>query len=204
MPNILFLSENALLKNDLSEQIKLYAPEFEIFYEENDKTRFDMLVVDENLEKLKNLEIKAPIFLLTQNEENPEISVNQTFIKPFKLNEFLNSIKAGIALYENSTEGYLVFNQYELRPISKEIVNKRNQEVIKLTEKEVAILKYLYKSQDHIVSKGELLQEVWEYNPEASTHTIETHIYRLRQKVEQDDTSAQLIVTEDGGYLLKI
>lgn len=96
------------------------------------------------------------------------------------------------------------FNQYELRPSKKEILNLRNGEVIKLTEKEVAIIKYLYKAKDKIVSKTNCCKEVWGYSPEVTTHTIETHIYRLRQKVEHEDTSAQIILTSDGGYQLKI
>ena len=68
----------------------------------------------------------------------------------------------------------------------------------------MAVIKYLYKTKDHIVSKNELLQEVWGYSPEVSTHTIETHIYRLRQKVEQGDEESLLILTEEGGYKLKI
>ena len=83
-------------------------------------------------------------------------------------------------------------------------MNQRNNEIIKLTEKEVAIIKYLYKAKDKIVSKNELLQEVWGYSPEVTTHTIETHIYRLRQKVEHEDVSAQIILTSDGGYQLKM
>ena len=63
---------------------------------------------------------------------------------------------------------------------------------------------YLYKSQDTIVGKNELLKDVWGYSPDVSTHTIETHIYRLRQKVEKEDENAQLIVTVDGGYQLKV
>ena len=86
----------------------------------------------------------------------------------------------------------------------KDIINQRNNEVIKLTEKEVAIIKYLYKSQDHIVTKNDLLQDVWGYAPDVTTHTIETHVYRLRQKVEHEDADAQLIVTLDGGYRLKV
>ena len=88
--------------------------------------------------------------------------------------------------------------------MAKEILNLRNNELIKLTEKEVDILKYLYKSGDNIVSKRDLLQHVWGYSPDVSTHTIETHIYRLRQKVEHGDESAQLILTNEGGYLLKM
>ena len=106
-------------------------------------------------------------------------------------------------MIENSEEGYLRFNQYELRPLVKEILNERNNEITKLTEKEVSIIKYLYKAGNKIVSKNELLQEVWGYSPDVTTHTIETHIYRLRQKVEHEDISAQLILTSDGGYQLK-
>ena len=72
--------------------------------------------------------------------------------------------------------------------------------LIKLTERETAILKYLYKAGDKIVGKAELLAEVWGYNPEATTHTVETHIYRLRQKIERPE---QVIMTEDNGYRLK-
>ena len=116
----------------------------------------------------------------------------------------MDELRACINLFENSAEGYIEFNNYTVRPIKKEILNHRNNEVVKLTEKEVAMLRHLYKNKDRIVGKNELLQEVWGYAPDASTHTIETHIYRLRQKVEHDDAAAQLILTVDGGYQLKI
>ena len=109
----------------------------------------------------------------------------------------------GISRFDNTSDGYLYFNNFELRPANKEIINLRNNESTKLTEKEVSILKYLYKSRGRIVSKNELLQEVWEYSPEVTTHTIETHIYRLRQKVEQNSPEIQLILTDEGGYSLK-
>ena len=134
-------------------------------------------------------------------EEDSRLPAN-VIAKPLNLSRLLDRIKAGIQLHENSQEGYLCFNNYELHPIAKEILNKRNKEVVKLTEKEVAVIKYLYKAKDKIVSRQELLQEVWGYSPEVSTHTIETHIYRLRQKVEHEDESAQLIVTTEGGYRL--
>ena len=116
----------------------------------------------------------------------------------------MDELQSGINLYENSESGYLYFNDYVVKPVNKEIYNNRNNETVKLTEKEVSILKYLYKTRDRIVSKNELLQEVWDYSPEVTTHTIETHIYRLRQKVEHEDAEAQLILTAEGGYQLKI
>ena len=89
-------------------------------------------------------------------------------------------------------------------PVRKEILNLRNNETTKLTEKEVAIIKYLYKNKDKVIGKNDLMQEVWGYAADATTHTVETHIYRLRQKVEHEDAEAQLILTSDGGYQLKI
>ncbi len=203
MPNILFLTDDDFFADDLSEQIKLYAPEFDIFREEDKDKHYHIIVVDEKTDSLKNIITKAPVFLLTQNE-NTDANVQHIFTKPLKLRDFLDTLQAGINRFENSSEGYLTFNRYELRPMSKEILNLRNAELIKLTEKEVSIIKYLYKSQDRIVSKNELLQEVWGYSPDVTTHTIETHIYRLRQKVEHDNPDAQIIITEEGGYLLKI
>ena len=74
---------------------------------------------------------------------------------------------------------------------------------IKLTEREVDILKYLYQNSDVISSKENLLENVWGYSADVTTHTIETHIYRLRQKVEEEGGS-QLIITENNGYRLNI
>ena len=73
---------------------------------------------------------------------------------------------------------------------------------MRLTEKETAILKYLYRTGDKVVSRDVLLNEVWGYNAGVTTHTLETHIYRLRQKIEPDPSNAKLLVTEPGGYRL--
>ena len=73
---------------------------------------------------------------------------------------------------------------------------------IRLTEKETSILKYLYRSGDKVVSRELLLHEVWGYNAGVTTHTLETHIYRLRQKIEKEPSNAELLVTETGGYKL--
>ena len=72
---------------------------------------------------------------------------------------------------------------------------------VRLTEKETNILKYLQRA-GGTVSREVLLHEVWGYNPAVSTHTLETHIYRLRQKIEKDPSHAQLLLTESGGYRL--
>lgn len=207
MPNMLFISDNQNFRQDLCEQIALYAPDFNIYDKEDTSIIYDVVVIDDKPELLKEIrvhQIKSPVIqLLSSADEVESSNLNILLYKPISLNDFLNQLQSSINVFENSTDGYLSFNDYELYPASKEILNFRNNELIKLTEKEVSIIRYLYKAQNKVVSKNELLQEVWGYNPEVTTHTIETHIYRLRQKVEQDDISAQLIITEDGGYRLK-
>ena len=115
----------------------------------------------------------------------------------------LDTIRAANNKLDNSKEGFLVFNNYELRPNAREIKDLLTGEVTKLTEKEVYILKYLYKSSDRYVVKNDLQKDVWKYNEDVTTHTIETHIYRLRQKVEKDN-GRRLIITDNGGYKLNV
>ena len=97
----------------------------------------------------------------------------------------------------------LLSSEYSLYPVKKEIFSSQTQNTTKLTEKEVDIIKYLYQNAPQIASKEELLEKVWEYSTDATTHTVETHIYRLRQKVEKDGSS-QLIITENNGYRLNV
>ncbi|MDY4841235.1 MAG: response regulator transcription factor [Alphaproteobacteria bacterium] len=208
MPNILLISDNEKFFEDLSNQISYHLPDFTVVTEEDAGIISDMIIVDEDTDKLRELhkqQLQVPtILLLSSGADAGDAEASNIVYKPLVLNNFFNLLQAGINIYENSSDGYLNFNQYELRPSKKEILNLRNNEIIKLTEKEVAIIKYLYKAKDKIVSKNELLQEVWGYSPEVTTHTIETHIYRLRQKVEHEDAAAQIILTSDGGYQLKL
>lgn len=209
MPNILFLSDNENFRSDLSTQIELYADDFNIIDHEDENAAVDMILLDEKpaqISALRQAHPKTPILLFKKNDDETVQGNALTSIiaKPFVLESVLNQIRAGINILENSSAGYLTFNKYIVRPIKRDIYNQRNREVVKLTEKEVAVIKYLYKCRDRIVTKNELLQEVWGYSPDVSTHTIETHIYRLRQKVEHEDSEAQLILTEEGGYRLKI
>ena len=80
--------------------------------------------------------------------------------------------------------------------------NQMKTRKIRLTEKETSILKYLFRAGDAVIGRDELLNEVWGYNSGVTTHTLETHVYRLRQKLEADPSNAQILVTEPGGYRL--
>lgn len=208
MPNVLLISEDKEFAEDLAGQIMHHVKDFNVLSDLSGGQIADIILVDENKEALRHYQqqnLKAPLFFITSHPEDAEkmFKVNHLIGKPFSLDYFLDELQASIHIFENSENGYLIFNRYIVRPVKKDIFNQRNGELIKLTEKEVSVIKYLYKAKDKIVSKNELLQEVWGYAPDVTTHTIETHIYRLRQKVEHDDPDAQLILTVDGGYRLK-
>lgn len=198
MAHILFISENEDFAEDLKAQILRFAPDFS--FVENAP---DLLLIDENSECCNELRQKYPtiplIFLSAENKENDILNIYVK--KPFSLMSFLDVLRAANNNLDNSADGYLTFNDYELRPNLREIVDIQSGDVIKLTEREIDILKYLYKNQGHYVSKSDLQRNVWKYNEEVATHTIETHIYRLRQKVEQKG-GRRLIITENGGYML--
>ena len=170
MPNILFLSDNDVFKNDVLNQINYHLPEFILSTSEEGA---DIVVIDEDLKILDTYlkkGIKAPIILLSNNDVNVDTKVHHIINKPFVLSDFLDDLKASISLFEKSAEGSLEFNCYILHPYSKEMVNLKNNEVTKLTEKEVAIIKYLYKNKDKVVTKTDLMQEVWDM-PQMSPHT---------------------------------
>ena len=198
MAHILFISDNKDFAEDLKAQILRFAPYFS--FVENAP---DLLLIDENSECCNELRQKYPtiplIFLSAENKENDILNIYVK--KPFSLMSFLDVLRAANNNLDNSADGYLTFNDYELHPNLREIVDIQSGDVIKLTEREIDILKYLYKNQGHYVSKSDLQRNVWKYNEEVATHTIETHIYRLRQKVEQKG-GRRLIITENGGYML--
>jgi DNA-binding response OmpR family regulator len=204
MPDLLFLSSNPVFKEDLQKQIELEAPEFKTNVENAEP---DAALIDEDTTHLCTLTARYPhipfFVLLKAGAEKPKASPLVRFIvKPLTLSSFLNELRAGINLSTASDAGRLRFGAYELDPLKKEICHISSGETFKLTEKEISVIQYLYKIRNRIVTKNELLSEVWGYSPDATTHTIETHIYRLRQKVEQDGQKEALILTQDGGYLL--
>ena len=121
--------------------------------------------------------------------------------KPFRFAVLLARIRAQLRQHEASEDAVFSIGPYTFRPSSKLLVSPKGNKV-RLTEKETAILRYLYRAGQRPVSREVLLQEVWGYNSGVTTHTLETHIYRLRQKVEKDAAMPAILVTEAGGYKL--
>jgi DNA-binding response OmpR family regulator len=114
----------------------------------------------------------------------------------------LARLRAQLRQFELSYDATFPIGPYTFRPSAKMLVNPEANRKIHLTEKETAILKYLYRVGDRPVPREVLLDEVWGYNAGVTTHTLETHIYRLRQKIEADPSGPRLLLTEGGGYRL--
>ena len=122
--------------------------------------------------------------------------------KPFRLGVLLARLRAHIRQHERSDDAVFAIGPYTFQPGNKLLLDEPRRKKIRLTDKETAILKYLYRTGDRVVSREVLLDEVWGYNAGVTTHTLETHVYRLRQKIERDPANARILVTEPGGYRL--
>jgi DNA-binding response OmpR family regulator len=157
--------------------------------------------------RLRDAGVRNPVIMLTAAAADTdtiaglEAGANDYVTKPFRFAVLAARIRAQLRSHEQSEDAVFRIGPYEFRPAAKLLVDER-QKKIRLTEKETNILKYLYRAGQQPVSREELLAEVWGYNAGVTTHTLETHIYRLRQKIEPDPAAARLLVTEAGGYRL--
>ena len=131
-----------------------------------------------------------------------EVGVNDYIKKPFRLVELLAKMRVQIHQHEHSDDLVLSIGPYCFRPGVHLLMEKKTNRRVHLTDKETAILKYLYRVGNKVVGRDVLLNEVWGYNPEVDTHTLETHIYRLRQKIEENPSNNRILMTEPGGYRL--
>lgn len=151
--------------------------------------------------------VTAPVIMLTAADTDDDTvrgldaGANDYVTKPYKFAVLLARIRAQLRDYEHSEGAVFRLGAYEFRPAAKVLVDEKGKK-IRLTEKETNILKYLYRAGEKAVSREELLAEVWGYNAGVTTHTLETHVYRLRQKIEPDPANARLLLTEQGGYKL--
>jgi DNA-binding response OmpR family regulator len=153
--------------------------------------------------------VAAPIIMLTGADTEADTilgldsGANDYVTKPFKLGVLLARIRAQLRQHERSEDAVFNIGPYTFRPSAKMLIDpERNDRKIRLTEKETAILKYLLRAGERTIGRDVLLNEVWGYNSGVTTHTLETHVYRLRQKIERDPSNAELLVTEPGGYRL--
>jgi DNA-binding response OmpR family regulator len=221
---ILIVDDDAALRQSLGEQLRLHeefaTEDAETGSEALEKAKaehFDAVLLDVGLPDIDGREVcrllrrngvSCPIIMLTAAQSDADTilgldaGANDYVAKPFRLGVLLARLRAQLRQHEQSEDAVFTIGRYSFRPAAKMLVEGDSGRKIRLTEKETAILKYLYRSGDKTVGRDTLLGEVWGYNAGVTTHTLETHVYRLRQKIEQDPTNAELLVTEPGGYRL--
>ena len=162
-----------------------------------------------NLNKsLRLVGYKKPTIMLINRNSNLDIpddhnyKADEYIIKPFRYPVLLKSIETQLYKFKKSENTQYNIGNYVFKPNSKILESNENRS-IRLTEKENNILKFLYKNLGNVIRRETLLHEVWGYNSKVTTHTLETHIYRLRQKIEDDPSNACFLITEPGGYKLR-
>ena len=221
---ILLVEDDEALRQSLTEQLLLHEEFTTVAVETGAEAlaltkddHFDLLILDVGLPDmdgrelcrlLRRSEVKSPIIMLTGADSEADTilgldsGANDYITKPFRLGVLLARIRAQMRQHERSEDAIFTLGPYSFRPSAKMLVEADTDRKIRLTEKETAILKYLFRAGDNVIGRDELLNEVWGYNSGVTTHTLETHVYRLRQKLERDPSNAVILVTEPGGYKL--
>ncbi|NEX92883.1 response regulator transcription factor [Caulobacter sp. 17J65-9] len=221
---ILVVDDDTDLREALAEQLELHeefraaqAPTATEGVRMGKELKADLILLDVDLPDMDGREacrllrkagVRTPIIMLTGASTDSDTilgldaGANDYVTKPFRFAVLLARIRAHLRSHEQSEDAVFRIGPYEFRPAAKLLIDAK-QKKIRLTEKETNILKYLYRSGAKPVSREELLTEVWGYNAGVTTHTLETHVYRLRQKIEPEPSSARLLLTEAGGYRLQ-
>ena len=221
---ILIVDDDPTLMEMLSEQLQLH----EEFLTSGAATAgealnqakedyFDVILLDVGLPDMDGREVcrlmrrngvTSPIIMLTGADTDADTilgldaGANDYITKPFRLGVLLARLRAHIRQHERSDDAVFTIGPYTFQPSNKLLVNNEDDKKVHLTDKETAILKHLYRAGEKVVSRDVLLDEVWGYNASVTTHTLETHVYRLRQKIEMDPSNARILITEPGGYRL--
>ncbi len=222
---LLIVDDDDLLRRALSEQLMAQG-EFQVIEEAADglsalaKSKakvFDIILLDIGLPDMDGRDVcrqmraqgvRSPIIMLTAADSDDDTitglnaGANDYVTKPFRMAVLLARVRAHLRQHDQSDDAIFAIGPYKFQPAAKMLMANEGQRKIRLTEKESAILKYLYRVGNKTVSRETLLGEVWGYNAGVTTHTLETHIYRLRQKIEADPAQVRLLITEPGGYRL--
>jgi DNA-binding response OmpR family regulator len=223
---ILIVEDDAALRATLAEQIMLggefRADEAESAAEAEAKlasvdARYDAILLDVGLPdadglafcaKLRRDGRRMPVIMVTGADAERDVirgleaGANDYLAKPFRLPELMARVRAQLRVFDNSEDATFLVGPYVFRPSMRLLQETARNRKVRLTDKETNILKFLYRAGGKTVSRQVLLHEVWGYSNSVSTHTLETHVYRLRQKLEADPARPRLLLTENGGYKL--
>jgi DNA-binding response OmpR family regulator len=223
---ILLVDDDESLRQSLAEQLGLYQ-EYDIdeagtgagALEALKAQNYDLIILDVGLPDHDGREVcrmirhsgnRMPVIMLTGADTDADTilgldaGANDYVTKPFKFSILLARVRAHLRQHEQSEDAVFSIGPYTFKPAGKMLVRDDSGQKVRLTEKETSILKYLLRAGGKAVGRDELLDEVWGYNAAVTTHTLETHVYRLRQKVEEEPSKARILLTEPGGYRLNL
>jgi DNA-binding response OmpR family regulator len=221
---ILVVDDDDMLRHALAEQLQLHE-EFAVAEAATAGTalelakaqHFDAVLLDVGLPDmdgralcrlLRRGGLRAPVLMLTGADSDAdtilglESGANDYITKPFRLDVLLARLRAQLRQHQASEDAVFTIGPYTFRPGAKLLTDETGKRRIRLTEKETAILKFLYRAGARSIGRDTLLNEVWGYNAGVTTHTLETHVYRLRQKIEKNPAKAEILITDGGGYRL--
>ena len=220
---ILIVDDDPSLRRSLAEQLERHG-EFAVLPCENAATAltvirrepFDAVLLDVVLPDMNGRElcrlmrragVTAPVIMMTGSDNEldcitqTDIGATDHLAKPFRLGTLLERLRAHLGDSAGANSAVLTIGPYSFDPAAKMMSDKAGRRMVRLTEKETAILQFLYRA-GRAIGRDMLLGQVWGYNAAVRTHTLETHIYRLRRKIERDPARAEILVTEPDGYRL--
>ena len=173
---------------------------FDILYEIREKINYILIKISK-IEELNNIiDVEDNNYLLISDKKIKKlIKINHLIIKnkPFKITSLLEKINISLLKNNYSGQSNLKINNYSLNINSRELI--KNERSLKLTQKEIEVIVYLNNS-DNSMPISSLQKEVWGHSSSLETHTVETHIYRLRRKISQKFGDDQFIKSDNDGY----
>lgn len=221
---LLLIDDDDALRRSLCEQLRLFEEFVSIeagtgaaALDLVKQVRFDVILLDVGLPDMDGCEVcrllrrngvSAPIIMLTGADTDTDIilgldaGANDYVVKPFRLGVLLARLHAQLHRHERSEDAVFTIGPFTFHPSAKLLLNETTNKKVRLSSKETAILKFLYRAGKRAVRRETLLGEVWGYNAGVTTHTVESHVYQLRQKIERDPSAVEILITESGGYRL--
>jgi DNA-binding response OmpR family regulator len=178
---------------------------------------FDAFILDATLPEsdgrelcrtLRRRGITSPILIMLDRASDPEVilaldaGANDCIVKSTSIGLFLARLRAHLRQHAQNDELDVRIQHCRFRPGARLLTDAAGRKKCLLTGREAILLKYLCRMRGITVPRAQLLRAVWEYNPDVTTHTIETHVWRLRKKLERDPRRPTILITEAGGYRL--
>ncbi len=220
--NVLIVEDDETLRDNLAEQLALYEDYVSLAvgtakdaFAVVGKQHFHIVLLDIGLPDMDGREacrllrrrgMFAPVIMLTGMSSDADVilgldsGANDYVVKPFRISVLLARIRAQLRQHEMSEDAAFFIGPYIFKPGLHRLVDQHSLHETLLSAKECAILQLLCKAGDSPVASDVLYREIWGHSTPLATHTLQTHIYRLRRKIEHDPTRPRILKSESGGY----